>query len=320
MHAVNYFALRITGYPALLLTHLCLANSPACAQETPPVSVMLRHAAESRNSLLRPDVKVDTEMVLVPLTVTDDTDHPVTDLAADSFRVFEDNVEQKVVSFQREDGPVSVGFIFDASSSMKGRMDPSIAAIRQFLKTLTDGDEFFLIRFSDRPAQVTPFTKDPDDILSALTLVQPAGWTALNDAIYLGVQRLKKAHNPRRALFVLTDGGDNNSRYTDRELRKLARESDVRIYAIGLFERPQLLEKLALDTGGTALWTHRLQDLSDTVDKLIRDFRNQYVLGYSPAERPKDGKYHIVRVEIANAIKLMPLKLFWRHGYFSPGQ
>lgn len=320
MHAVNHFAPRSTGFPALLIAYLCLANGPARAQETPPASGMLSHAGQARSSLLRPDVKVNTEMVLVPLTVTDDTDHPVTDLAADSFRVFEDNIEQKVVSFQREDGPVSVGFVFDASSSMKGRMEPSISAIRQFLKTLTEGDEYFLIRFSDRPALVTPFTKDPDDILSALSFVQPQGWTALNDAIYFGVQRLKKAHNARRALFVLTDGGDNNSRYTDRELRNLARESDVRIYAIGLFERPQFLEKLAMDTGGTALWAHKMQDLSDAVDKIIRDFRNQYVLGYSPAERPKDGKYHIVRVEIANAIKLMQLKLFWRHGYFSPLQ
>lgn len=320
MHAVKYFVPRITVFPALLAACFCVAISPAYAQEPPPASVVLSPTVHPRIAPLRPDVKVDSDMVLVPLTVTDSTDHPVTDLAAGSFRVFEDNVEQKVVSFQREDGPVSVGFIFDASSSMKGRMEPSVSAIRQFLRTLTNGDEFFLIRFSDRPTLVTPFTKDPDDVLSALSFVQPEGWTALNDAIYFGVQRLKKAHNPRRALFVLTDGGDNNSRYTDRELRNLVRESDVRVYAIGLFERPEFLEKLAMDTGGTALWAHKVQDLSDAVDKLIRDFRNQYVLGYSPAERPKDGKYHSVRVEIVNAIKLTPLNLFWRHGYFSPAQ
>ena len=318
VHAVKVF-MPNTVLALVLSAYICLANGPAGAQE-PMVSVIPRETRQPRSSPPRPDLKVDSEMVLVPLTVTDSTDHPVTDLAAGAFRVFEDNVEQKVVSFHREDGPVSVGFVFDASSSMKGRMAPSFAAIRQFLKTSAEGDEFFLICFSDRPTLVTPFTKDSEEILRALSFIQPQGWTALNDAIYLGGQRARKAKNPRRALFILTDGGDNNSRYTESEVRKLVRESDVRIYAIGLFERPQFLERLAMDTGGSAVWAHRLQDLPDLVEKLSRDFRNQYILGYSPAERQKDGKYHTVRVEIVNAIKLMPLNLFWRHGYFAPGQ
>ncbi len=308
-----------TAFAVVLSAYLSLANGPAGAQE-PKVSLIPLQTRRAPNSPLRPDLTVNTEMVLVPLTVTDVTDHPVTDLGVGAFRVFEDNVEQKVVSFHREDGPVSVGFIFDASSSMKGRMGPSFAAIKEFLKGSRDGDEFFLIRFSDRPDIVTPFTKSADDILSALSSIQPQGWTALNDAIYLGVQRLRKAQNPRRALFILTDGGDNNSRYTDSEVRNLVRESDARIYAVGLVERPQFLEKLSMDTGGSAVWAHRVKDLPAAIEKLSRDFRNQYVLGYSPAERQQDGKYHIVRVEIANAIKLMPLHLFWRHGYFAPGQ
>lgn len=318
MHAVNYLTPHNSAF-ALFLSALIGFASPQSGAQELPLSIPSHQSLHGR-ATPRPDVKIDSEMVLVPLTVTDSTDHPVTDLAAGSFRVFEDNVEQKVVSFHREDGPVSVGFVFDASSSMKGRMEPSVAAIRQFVNTLTRGDEFFLLRFSDRPTLITPFTKDPDDLLSALSLVQPQGWTALNDAIYLGVQRLKKAKNPRRALFVLTDGGDNNSRYSSSEVRNLVRESDVRVYAIGLFERPEFLEKLASDTGGAALWAHKIKDLPTEIDNLIRDFRNQYVLGYSPSERDKDGKYHAVRVEIVNAIKLMRFNLFWRHGYFAPGQ
>src|SRR5207237_2501257 len=131
----------------------------------------------------RSTMKVDVSMKLVPITVMDAKDQPVTNLSPSSFRVFEDNVEQKVVSFHREEGPVSVGFIFDASGSMKNRMDRSIAAIQQFLNTLMPGDEFFLIRFSDRPELIRGFTDDGDDILSALSGVQPEGWTALNDAI-----------------------------------------------------------------------------------------------------------------------------------------
>lgn len=282
------------------------------------MTITPRDAPHTRNSSRRPNLKIDSSMVLVPVTVTDATDHPVTDLAPDSFRVFDDEVEQKVVSFHREDGPVSVGFIFDASSSMKNRMDRSMAAIRQFLTTFTKGDEFFLIRFNDRPTVDTDFTDDPDSILSSLSFVQPQGWTSLNDAICLGLHYIKHARNPRRALFVLTDGGDNNSRYSDAEVRSLAQESDVRIYSIGLFERPHFLEKLAMDTGGRAIWAHKLQDLPEAVDKLSRDFRNQYVLGFSPAERPNDGKYHKVRVEIIKTIKLMQLNVFWRRGYFAP--
>jgi VWFA-related protein len=309
-----------SGPKVLILGFLTavLAAVPAPAQE-PRVSMTPRDALHARgSSLLGPSLKIDMAMVLVPITVTDSTDHPVTDLAPAAFRIFEDNVEQTVVSLHHEEGPVSVGFVFDASASMKNRTDRSFAAMHQFVRSLNRGDEFFLIRFSDRPTLLNGFTEDADLLMSSLTSVRPDGWTALNDAICMGLQQMKHARNPRRALFVLTDGGDNNSRYSDAEVRSLARESDVRIYSIGLFERPQFLEKLAMDTGGMAIWAHKLQELPDVVDKLSRDFRNQYVLGYSPAERPNDGKYHSIRVEIKKTIKLMQLNVFWRRGYFSP--
>lgn len=320
MHTGNRFVFKSTVTSLVItLAVVTIGRIPAHAQDS-MVSIKPRDTQRGHSSKLRPSLRIDCPMVLVPVTVTDATDHPVPDLAPESFRVFEDNIEQKVVSFHREDGPVSVGFIFDASSSMKGRMDRSIAAMQQFLKTLNKGDEFFLIRFSDRPTLLADFTDDPDAILSELSLVQPDGWTALNDAICLGLQRMKHARNPRRALFVLTDGGDNNSRYSDAEVRSIAQEADVSIYSIGLFERPQFLEKLALDTGGRAIWAHKLKDLPEVVDKLSRDFRNQYVLGYSPADRLNDGKYHNVRVEIIKTIKLMQFNVFWRRGYFSPGE
>src|SRR5262249_53466650 len=149
--------------------------------------------------------------------------------------------------------PVSVGFLLDASSSMKKRMAPSIAAIQQFIESTERGDEFFLIRFSDKPALVTGLTQNSNEILESLPSIQPEGWTALLDAICFGVQRMKGAKNPGRALFVLSDGGDNSSRYTEGEVRELVRESDVQVFAVGLFERPGFLAKLAADTGGEAL-------------------------------------------------------------------
>jgi Ca-activated chloride channel family protein len=306
--------------PVLLLIVAAAAAANFAPQEEPRVTITPRTQLLPRPENATPRMRMDTNMVLVPVTVTDDSDRPVTGLALDRFRVFEDNVEQKIVSFFREEGPVSVGFIFDASASMKKKMDRSVAAIEQFLKTVTPGDEFFLLRFSDRPSLVTGFTTDPTLILSELSSVEPRGWTSLNDAICLGVQRMKAAKNSRRALFVLSDGGDNNSRYSDSEVRNLVRESDVRVYSIGLFERPRFLEKLSADTGGRSYWVHKLDELPNEVDQLSRDLRNQYVIGYSASNGQKDGKYHSLRVELMETIRRMPLHVFWRRGYYAPGE
>jgi Ca-activated chloride channel homolog len=310
---------------ALLLAAAAGASDPATSpaqsnQDQPQISITPRTplASKSPNSPAR--LRLDMNMVLVPVTVTDETDHPVTGLAPEKFRLFEDNVEQKIVTVFREEGPVSVGFLFDASGSMKKKMDRSVAAIDQFLKTMTPGDEYFLMRFSDRPTMVTGFTSEPKQVLDELTSLQPVGWTALNDAICMGIQKMKSAKNARRALFVLSDGGDNNSRYSDGEVRSLVRESDVRVYSIGLFERPRFLEKLAADSGGRSYWVHKMEDLPGEVEQLSRDLRNQYVLGYSSQNAQKDGKYHALRVELMETIRRMPLHVFWRRGYYSPGQ
>ena len=304
--------LRILVSVALLV---CIARA---ADPEPQVSITPRAPLRARPASGRATLKVDVNMILLPVTVTDAKDQPVTDLSPNSFRVLEDNVEQQVVSFHREEGPVSVGFIFDASSSMKNRVDRSVAAIQSFMETFTKGDEFFLIRFSDQPTLVTGFTQDPGEILSEMSSIQPLGWTALNDAIWFGVQTMRRAKNSRRALIVLTDGGDNNSRFSDAELRKLVQESDVRVYSIGLFERSHFLDVLGMDSGGRAFWARRLENLPETVEKLSREFRNQYVLGYYPKEKQTDGKYRRVRVEMIETIKRMPLNVFWRRGYYSP--
>jgi VWFA-related protein len=250
--------------------------------------------------------------------VTDAKDHPVNDLPATAFRLLENNVEQKIVSFWREESPVSIGFIFDASSSMQNRIEKSVQAVRQFLLTKMPGDEFFLVRFSDRPTLVTPFTSDSDEIVSALSSVRPEGWTSMFDAIYMGVQRMKSAKNTRRALFILSDGGDNNSRYSESEVSRLLIESDVRVFAIGLSQRPRFLEKIAAQTGGKAYWAHKLRDLPDTIEKLSEEFRSHYVLGYSPDQIQNDGKYRKVTVELLRSI-LAPARITWRHGYYAPG-
>jgi Ca-activated chloride channel homolog len=283
-------------------------------QDQPKVSLTPREKRASTNSNIRLDVK----MILVPITVMDPADRPVENLAPNAFRVFEDDVEQRIVSLSKEEGPVSVGFVFDTSSSMKNRMDRSVAAIQQFLETNMPGDEYFLVRFADKPTLVTGFTRDPNDILRELSAMQPQGWTSLNDAICMGVQQMKHAKNTRRALFVLTDGGDNNSRYTESEVRNMVVESDVRAYSVGLFERPRFLEKLAAQTGGQALWAHSLKDLPDAIERISREFRNQYMIGYSSNNPQNDGKYRKVKVELIESPFHKALHLFWRRGYFAP--
>jgi VWFA-related protein len=284
----------------------------------PRVTIKPRSSLHARSAFTRSNLRVDVNMTIVPVTVTDLWDKPVLDLPMESFRVYEDNVEQKIVHLSKEDGPVSVGFIFDTSGSMKKRMDRSIAAIQQFLKGATPEDEFFLVQFSDRPVLTKRFTRDPDEILAELSSAMPQGWTAMLDAICLGVHEMKHAKNSRRALFVLTDGGDNNSRYTEAEVKNLVMESDVRIYAIGLFERPHFLEKIAMETGGRAFVAHKLDDLPETVDRLSNELRNQYVLAYSSNSRQGNGKYRKLRVELIPAAKQRLLNVFWRRGYYSP--
>lgn len=284
----------------------------------PHVAITSRGRRPAANSSPSGNIRLDVKVVLIPVSVTDSLDHPVNDLPPDAFRLLEDNVEQKIACFFKEEAPVSVGLIFDASGSMRKSIDRSLAAVQQFFKTTVAGDEFFLIRFSDKPTVETNFTSDPGEILERLSFVHPDGWTALHDAIYLGVHQMKPAKNTRRVLFILSDGGDNNSRYTEAEVKNLIMESDIRVYAIGLFDRPRFLEKLAALTGGEAFWAHRLKDLPDAVDKLTRTLRNQYVLGYSPNKSENDGKYRKIRVELAHPFSVSPLRLLWRRGYYAP--
>jgi len=288
--------------------------------DSPGVSITPRERRPDANASLPSNLRLDVKVVLIPVSVTDSLDHPVNDLPPNAFRLLEDNVEQKIACFFKEEAPVSVGLIFDASGSMRKSMDRSLAAVEQFFHTTTPGDEFFLIRFSDKPTVETGFTSDSNEILERLSFVHPEGWTALHDAIYLGVQRMKSSKNPRRALFILSDGGDNNSRYTEGEVKNLVMESDVRIYAIGLFDRPRFLEKLAAETGGETFWAHRLKDLPEAIDKLSRALRSQYVLGFSPSKPQNDGKYRKIRVELAHPFSFASLRLIWRRGYYAPAR
>ncbi len=279
------------------------------------------------------NIRVDTELVLIPVTVTDPLNRFVTGLEKEHFKVFEDKVEQKITHFASEDAPLSVGFVFDVSGSMGAKLRKSREAAAQFLKTSNPEDEFFLVKFSDRPELVIAFTHDGEEIQNRLAFTQSKGRTALLDAIYLALHEMKKARNPRKALLIISDGGDNSSRYTQGEIKNLVREADVQIYAIGIFEPihsrgrtaeelagPSLLSEIAEQTGGRHFPVENVNELPDIAAKIGIELRNQYILGYSPTNQQRDGKYRRVQVRLVQPKGLPPLRAFWRLGYYAPTQ
>jgi VWFA-related protein len=259
------------------------------------------------------------KVVLVPVSVTDQLNRPIHNLSQDRFRILEDGVEQKITSFLWEDGPVSLGLLFDCSGSMKNRIEASVSALKHVFQTAMPGDEFFLIKFADDVQLLTGFTSEPDSIERRLGYVQPNGWTALLDAVGLGINQMRSAKNPRKVLLILSDGNDNNSRYTESEIRSRVMESDVRIFAIGLSYRPRLLQRLAEETGGSVLVAHDLSDLPEVVQRMSAEIRSQYLLGYSPRNEARDGKFRKVKVELMQPAGAPSFRASWRRGYYPHG-
>ena len=319
---------------ALIPLLLAATSLFAAATEEEAVNITPRpKPAEAAAPLPRANIRVDTNVVLIPVTVTDPLNRFVTGLDQESFKVFEDKAEQKLVSFGSEDAPLSIGIVFDTSGSMGPKLDKSRQAVSEFFKTANPEDEAFLVEFNDRPELVTPITHNLEEIQNRLTFTQSKGRTALLDGVLLALHTMKKARNPRKALVVISDGGDNSSRYTESEIKNLVKESDVQIYAIGIYEPvdrrgrspeelagPGLLTDISEPTGGRHFIVENLNELPDVAAKIGIELRNQYVLGYSPANQARDGKYRKVSVKLVQPRGLPPLHAFWRTGYYAPTQ
>jgi len=296
-----------TRSAALLVLELMLAAS-LCPIRANDQAVRGRLASPSAS------IRVDVQAIMVPVTVTDAMDRLVPDLKKEDFHLFEDGAKQEIVSLSIIDVPASVGVIFDASSSMARKLAPSVDAVDQFFKTTIPGDEFLLVRFNDRPHFITGFTTDISDISGWLHTTRPHGLTALNDAIYMGIQKMKPARNGRKVLLVLSDGGDNNSSYSKRQLQRLVREADVQIYSISLLEGSRLLESISGETGGRMYRVRNAAELPDTINKLSREIRSRYVLTYYSSHSRNDGKYRRLNVAVADPM----LRVSWRRGYYAP--
>lgn len=310
--------------------------APKITIETRPPKPGPQAAVDPREKLLegRPaSIRIDKTLVQINVTVTDPLNRFVTGLDKDYFKLAEDKIPQEISQFSSEDAPLSIGLVFDTSGSMGPKMQRSRQAAAQFFKTANPEDEFFLVTFNDRPELSIPLTTDTEQIQNRLTFTQSKGRTALLDGVYLAMSQMKKARNPRKALLIISDGGDNSSRYTESEIRNAVRESDVQIYAIGIYEPvsarsrtaeemsgPGLLSQICEQTGGRAYAVDNLAELPDVAAKIGMELRNQYVLYYTPKNQDRDGKYRRVTVKLVQPRGLPPLKAFYRLGYYAPSQ
>jgi VWFA-related protein len=293
---------------------------PRASTATPPVGSADRIA----------NIRTDVDLVLIPVVVTDKQDRLITGLEKSHFKLFDDKVEQVITHFASEDVPASIILVFDCSGSMGPKLQKSRSAVAAFLNDANPEDEFSLIQFSDRAQVLVDFTPNVAEIQNKLLYLQSRGRTALLDAMYLAINEMRKAKNNRKAILVISDGGDNNSRYTFREVRDRVREADVQVYAIGILEPlsgrmrsveelsgPALLDDLAVQSGGRLFEVDDLNELRDIATKVGAALRQQYVLGYTPAEPKRDGKYHSVKVTVARPKGLPALRTSFRTGYYA---
>ena len=275
-------------------------------------------------------IKVDVDLVLVSVTITDPMNRLVTGLEKDNFQIYEDKEAQEIRHFSSEDAPLSLGVIFDMSGSMSNKIEKAREAVVEFFKTANPQDEFFMIAFNDKPELVSDFTRSVEDIQGRLIFTVPRGRTALLDAIYLGMNKMRDAQNSKKALLIISDGGDNHSRYTDSEIKSMVKEADVQIYAIGIFEPspptpeevrgPHLLREITDITGGRTYVIDNPNELADVATKIGIELRNQYVLGYRPKNPVRNGRWHKIKVKLLPPKGLPPLTVYAKSGYYAPSQ
>ena len=274
---------------------------------------------------------IDVELALVNVVVTDPYNRLVTGLDLDNFRVFEDNVEQEIVTFSSEDVPISIGVIFDCSGSMSNKLGKAREAAIEFFKTANPADEFFLVSFNERAELTSSFTNSVEELQSQMMLTSSKGRTALLDAIYLGLSQMRGAHNGKRALLILSDGGDNHSRYQETDIKRLVKEADTQLYAIGIFDPlgyrsrtpeelngPSLLNEITEMTGGRVFAAENLNELPDIAVKIGLELRNQYIVGYRPSNKTHDGRWRKIKIKMRAPRGLPPLTVYSKTGYYAP--
>jgi Ca-activated chloride channel homolog len=315
----------------LLLVALVVLIFPRLGFPQSSVADDVKH--DTPGQVIKPGqtVRIDVDLALVNVTVTDPYNRLVTGLDPDNFRVFENNVEQEIQYFSSEDVPISIGVIFDLSGSMANKVGKAKEAALQFFKTANPQDEFFLVSFNDRAEVVSTFTSSVEDLQSRILSASAKGRTALLDAIYLGLSEMRTARNAKRALLIISDGGDNNSRYNEKDIKRLVREADTQLYSVGIFDPfeyrsrtpeelsgPSLLTEVTELTGGRAFSVENVNELPDIATKIGSELRNQYILGYRPSNKSHDARWRKIKVKLRAPKGLPPLSVYAKTGYYAP--
>src|SRR5580704_4300988 len=329
----NLAAIRVSFVPfiSLLLFGIVIWNFSALAVAQSLVPDDVKHDTPGQVIKQGQSVHIDVDLALVNVTVTDPYNRLVTGLAPENFRVFENNIEQEIQYFSSEDVPISIGVIFDLSGSMTNKVGKAKEAALQFFKTANPQDEFFLVGFNERAGVLSPFTSNLDDLQSRILLASVKGRTALLDAIYLGLREMRTARNGKRALLIISDGGDNNSRYNENDLKRLVREADTQLYSVGIFDPfdyrsrtpeelngPSLLSEVTELTGGRAFNVGNVNELPDIATKIGAELRNQYIVGYRPSNKSHDARWRKIKVKMRAPKGLPPLSVYAKTGYYAP--
>jgi Ca-activated chloride channel family protein len=280
-----------------------------------------------RQSASRSSIRVDVNMTLVPVTVVDRLGRNVLGLDRDNFQLYDGKEQRPIVSFSQQDAPVSVGVVFDSSGSMSTKLSDARAALAELFRHLNPEDEALLVGVAERAELKAGMTSDLAGVADTVLFTKAGGRTPLLDGVYLALEKIRHARNPRKALIVISDGGDNNSRYTMQELLTLAQEADTQIYSIVLVHNPdtpeeaggpELLGKLAAQTGGRAFESRNFANVRDAMARIGITLHNQYVIGYYPPDDAPAGKYRKIRVELRLPAGVPRLQVYARQGYYAP--
>ncbi len=274
-------------------------------------------------------ISVKTDLVTVTLTVTDLYGRFVSGLTKDAFKVFDNNQEQEITFFSDTDAPISIGILFDVSGSMSGeKIGKARKALERFIGTSHPSDEYFLIAFNNRAQLLLDRTRDGESVLQKLTLVQPKNNTALYDATYLGIERVTTGTRQKKAMLIISDGQDNASRYNFNEVRRLLKESDVTVYAVGItggsdagstlgMQGQSFLDELASVTGGKSFYPQTDVEMDEIFERIALELRHQYSIGFTPKDFAPDGKWHKTKVKVNPPRGLPRLTVRGRDGYYA---
>jgi len=313
----------------LLILYLSAANIGLAQSDVAAVHI-LPHLDRVTPSARQATFRSNVDLVLVNVTVLDHANRTVMGLTPANFSLLEDKHPQTIKYFSSDDQPLSLSIVLDASASMAPRMEQARKAVLDLVRTANPLDDISLVIVGDKPTVAVSF-EDPVDMLPSRVEALPAqGRTALWDAMFLAVTELNHAHYQRRAMVVISDGGDNRSVYTESELKSLLEEADVQVYAVGLFDRfparneerrgPRDLDELTSTSGGRLLVANDGDDLMRAVRQINQELRNEYIIGYVPNETAHSGKWRTIKVSISSPERHEKLRLYAKKGYYAAAE